>query len=279
MSDLEIPSQEWLDIFERDYLATFIRQGGAATKVIVVEPDLIAELVPKLLAAAERNGLLATHVDQTVQRVNYMDRLFNAVAQQISWDCLASDFMRSALRSTGYVIPDGEPIVDDVAKANSIDVGEVKITVQQLLTKSVIKHYAMAGDFRVAMNQLCRSAVERDDLLAQLAARVVEWLKGDLRSVGALRSAMIFERINRYNARAMFISLGEWVRLAGKSGLLVVVDVSRFASGRSVVGSDGTEIRPPSRVAIMDAYEMMRQSGPAFPTEMPCGTWARISEP
>jgi hypothetical protein len=109
------------------------------------------------------------------------------------------------------------------------------------------------------MNQLCRSAVERDQLLSELAARVTEWLKGDLRTVGALRSAMIFERINRYNSRAMFISLGEWVRLAGRSGLLVVVDVSRFASGRSVAGADGTEIRPPSRAAIMDTYEMMRQ--------------------
>jgi hypothetical protein len=259
MPDLEIPPQEWLDTFERDYLSTFIREGGAATKVIVVQPEVTTELVPKLLTAAERNGLLATRVDQTVQRVYYMDRLFNAVAQQICWDRLASDFMRGALRSTGYAMPDGEPIVDDVAAANSIDVGEVRITVQQLLTKSVIKHYTMARDFRVAMNQLCRSAVERDELLAGLAARVTEWLKGDLRSVGALRSAMIFERINRYNARAMLISLGEWVRLAGRSGLLVVVDVSRFASGRSVAGPDGTDIRPPSKPAIMDTYELMRQ--------------------
>jgi hypothetical protein len=135
----------------------------------------------------------------------------------------------------------------------------VRITVQQLLTSSVIKNYAMARDFRVAMNQICRAAVERDDLLTESAARVVDWLRGNLKSVRTLRSAMIFERINRYNARSMFASLGQWVRRSRSAGLLIVVDVSRFASRRPIAGPDGTEIRPPSQAAVMDTYEMMRQ--------------------
>src|SRR5437762_6476668 len=154
MSDLEIPPQEWLDIFERDYLATFVHEGGASTKVLVVEAGLAADLVSTLIAAAERNGLLATHVDQTVQRVYSMDRLFNAVARQINWQSLARDFMRATLQATGYVIPDGDPIVDAVAAANSVDAGEVAITVQQQLTKLVMQDYTIARDFRVAMNQL-----------------------------------------------------------------------------------------------------------------------------
>jgi hypothetical protein len=188
-----------------------------------------------------------------------MDRLFNEVAKQIDWLRLARDFMRGALGSHGYTMPDGDPVVDEVAAANLIDVGQVRITVQQLLTSSVIKDYAMARDFRIAMNQICRAAVERDDLLTETAARVVDWLRGELRSVRTLRSAMIFERINRYNARSMFASLGQWVRRAGSAGLLIVVDVSRFASRRPITGPDGTEMRRPSLVAVMDTYEMMRQ--------------------
>ena len=259
MTELEIAPHEWLDIFERDYLASFIRDGGAATKVVVVEPELATELVTRVSAAAERSGLLTAHVKQTVPRVYYMDRLFNEVARQIDWMLLASDFMRGALRSHGYAMPGGDPVVDEVAAANSIDVGQVRITVQQLLTGSVIKDYTMARDFRVAMNQICRAAAERDDLLTESAARVVDWLRGDLRSVRTLRSALIFERINRYNARSMFASLGQWVRLTGRSGLLIVVDVSRFASGRPIPGPDGLEMRPPSQAAVMDTYEMMRQ--------------------
>lgn len=259
MTELEIAPQEWLDIFERDYLASFVRDGGAATKVLVVDPELATELVTRLSAAAARNGLLTAHVEQTVPRVYYMDRLFNEVAKQIDWARLATDFMCTALRAQGYAMPEGEPIVDEVAAANTIDVGQVRITVQQVLTSSVIKDYNMARDFRVAMGQLCRSAVEHDDLLAESAARVVDWLRGDLKSVRAVRSAMIYERINRYSARSMVTSLGQWIRSAGRSGLLVVVDVSRFASGKSLPLADGTEARPLSQAAVMDAYEMMRQ--------------------
>ncbi len=259
MNELELAPQAWLDIFERDYLASFVRDGGATTKVLVVEPEVATELSARLSAVAERNGLLTAHVDQTVHRLYYMDRLFNEVARQVEWSRLATDFMRTALRSHGYTMPDGEPVVDEVAATNSIDVGQVRITVQQLLSSSVSNDYTMARDFRVAMNQICRAAVERDDLLTESAARVVEWLRGDLKSIHALRSAMIFERINRYNARSMLASLGRWIRRAGSSGLLIVVDVSRFASGRAVAGPDGAEMRPPSQAAVMDTYEMMRQ--------------------
>jgi hypothetical protein len=259
MPDLEIPAQAWLDTFEHDYLASFIREGGASTKVIIVDPDLGSELAQRLRDAAERHGLVATFVDQAVPRVYYMDRLFNSVARQIDWDCLARDFMRAQLTASGYSVPGDEPLIDRIAETNSIDIGQVRITVQQLLSSRVVKDYDMARDFRLAMNQLCRGVVERDQFLADLALRVIDWLKGDLRTLGALRQAMIFERINRYNARSMFTSLGHWLRLVGKAGLLLVVDVSRFASGRTLPGPEGTEIRPPSRPATMDMYEMMRQ--------------------
>jgi hypothetical protein len=164
MNELEIGPLEWLDIFERDYLASFVREGGAATKVLVVEPEMASELARKLAGVADRDGLLTAYVDQTVHRVYYMDRLFNEVAKQIEWLRLARDFMGAALRSHGYAMPDEDPVVDEVAAANSIDVGQARITVQQLLTSTVIKDYTMARDFRVAMNQICRAAIERDDL-------------------------------------------------------------------------------------------------------------------
>jgi hypothetical protein len=259
MNGLEITPDEWLDVFERDYLSSFIREGGAAIKVLVAEPEVATRLAPNLRAVAERNGLLSVHVDQAVQRVYHMDRLFNAVAKQIDWCRLASDCMRHHLGLHGYTLPEGEPIIDEIAEINSIDLGQVRITVEQVVSNSVIKDYAMARDFRVAMGQMCRASVARDELLSETAQRVQEWLKGDLKGIRALRSAMIFERINRYNARSMLASLGRWVRGAGRTGLLLSVDVSRFASGRTSVGPDGMEMRPPTQAAVMDTYELMRQ--------------------
>jgi hypothetical protein len=259
MDALEIAPGEWLDIFERDYLASFIRHGGAAIKVVVSSPEVATRLVARMRDVAERNGFLSAHVDHAVQRVYYMDRLFNEVARQTNWLQLASDCMRQRLRSHGYTLPEGEPLIDEIAAINAIDAGQVRITVEQLVTNSVIQDYAMARDFRVAMGQMCRSVVERDDMLGDTAQRIVEWLSGELRTVRALRSAMIFERINRYNARSMLASLGHWARNAERAGILVTVDVSRFASGRYTTAPDGTEMRPPTQAAVMDTYEMMRQ--------------------
>jgi hypothetical protein len=216
-------------------------------------------LVSRLRDVAERNGFLTAHIDHAVQRVYHMDRLFNEVARQTNWRQLASNCMRHRLRSRGYTLPEGEPLIEEIAAMNAIDVGLVRVTVEQLVTNSVIKDYAMARDFRLAMAQMCLCAVERDDMLCETAERIEEWLKGDLKTVRTLRSAMIFERINRYNARSMLTSLGCWARNAQRAGLLVTVDVSRFASARSTMGPDGTEMRAPTLAAVMDTYEMMRQ--------------------
>jgi hypothetical protein len=131
--------------------------------------------------------------------------------------------------------------------------------VEQLLTGSVIRDYAMARDFRMAMGQLCRSVVERDDVLRETAQRIEKWLTGDLRTISALRSVRIFERINRYNARSMLASLGRWATSAGRAGLLVTVDITRFPAGGFSAAADGTVVRPPTLAAVMDTYEMMRQ--------------------
>jgi hypothetical protein len=257
MNGLEIAPNHWLESFEHDYLVSYLREGGAAVKVLVTEA--LAELTTGLSEVAQRHGFLTAHVDRAVLRINYMDRLFNEVARQVDWTCLASDCMRLQLGAHGYALPDGDPIIDEVASINGIDVGQVRITVEQVLSKSVVTDYDMASDFRLAMGQLCRSAVERDDMLRETANRIQEWLTGDLKMISALRSARLFERINRYNARAMLASLGKWARTAGRAGLLVTVDVSRFPSRALFVPAQGVEIRPPTLAAVMDTYEMMRQ--------------------
>jgi hypothetical protein len=260
MDELEIPAGQWLEVFEREYLASFVPEGGAVVKVLVAQPEPALEVVAALREVGRRNGLITAHVNQAVQRINHMDRLFNDVAKQTNWRDLASDCMRRQLAASGYRLPEGEPLIDGVASINGIDdVGQVRITVQQVVSNTVIRDYAMARDFRVAMGHMCRAVVERDDLLCDTANRIVDWLKGDLKTISALRSAMIFERINRYNARSMLASLGEWARLAGHAGLLVTVDVSRFAAGRSMAAPDGTEMRAPTLAAVMDTYELMRQ--------------------
>ena len=51
----------------------------------------------------------------------------------------------------------------------------------------------------------------------RMHAAVLDWLRGDLRQISALKSALIFRRVGRHNARHMLFA---WVTL----GSLVVTD-------------------------------------------------------
>ncbi len=87
---------------------------------------------------------------------------------------------------------------------------------------------------------------------------VLGWLRGELRSITVLRSALIYTRIGRHNARAMLVSAAALLLAIGCGGLVVHVDYGRLAEAR----------RPPaearsgfyySKAAVMDAYEVLRQ--------------------
>ena len=86
---------------------------------------------------------------------------------------------------------------------------------------------------------------------------VLGWLRGELRSISALRSALIHTRIGRHNARALLISAAALLLAAGHSGLILHLDCGRLAVTR----------RPPveartgfnySKAAVLDAYEVLR---------------------
>lgn len=259
MTAPDLRESDWLEVLERDYLGSFIREGGAVVKVAVVAPEQVPSVSAQIRTIAERNGFPVAEVGAEVARVYYMDRLFNSVASQIDWRELAQRLMRRALVERGYTLPDGSLELRRVAAANQVEVGQVQVYCEQFLAREVLRDYALARDFRVAMAHLCMAAVEPDDLRLELAERILEWLRGELRTITALRRAQIFERINRYSARALLNSTVWWARRTGNSGLVVCVDVSRLASSKPRPGPEGTMLRPPSRMAVADTYEMMRQ--------------------
>jgi len=61
---------------------------------------------------------------------------------------------------------------------------------------------------------------------------IIEWLRGDLRQMSALKSALIYRRIARHNARQMLFSLPHWLATNGFAGLLVVIDIRRLGVAR-----------------------------------------------
>ena len=114
--------------------------------------------------------------------------------------------------------PGGGVTFQDLAAYNGIDVRLFRRELNRWLTDEIMRDRSMSQDFRIAMASLCRSRLEPDETDMGVAAPVLEWLRGELRAIGALRQTYITAKITRHNGRAMLRSLCRWLRLCGRAG-------------------------------------------------------------
>jgi len=252
---------DWISIVEREYLRDFIPSGGAAVKFAVVRPPLARQEVQAALkAAATKSGFQFAYVDSASTKIHMIDHLFKAVAKQVDWDGFAATFLRQLLEDNGLRLPPaGQRLeIHVVASLNNSDAKELRRDIKGWLNERILRDFAMAQEFRIAMVRLCQAQVEGGESEALDAANIKDWLRGDLKLLSALKSALIYQKIARYNARDMFLSLAHWLKLAGKKGLILALDIARYTEPRKWgVESDGSLYHGPT--VAMDAYEVLRQ--------------------
>jgi hypothetical protein len=143
-----------------------------------------------------------------------------------------------------------------LAELNAAPQELLRNDLRRALEHELFEDYAMSREFRLAMLALCAAQLDPTDNPA-LQAAIKAWLRGELRLVSEVKRALIFQKITRHNARHMLFSLAHWLTLVGKSGLLLVLDVARYAEA----------VRPAERgagnyystSATMDLYEMLRE--------------------
>lgn len=266
---------EYLEFLRKEYLADFIRRGGASVKVAVVGSDQVAERFREgLAAAATAEEYLFAAVDAANDRVHLVDQLFFAVARQVDWSALATSAVRAAYDAAAFPVPDsvvlagttgqtapgpsGGLTVASVAASYDVNPRELYRSVRRQLEQALLGGVGLTREFRLAMLRLCQAELGAGDVDAVERDAVLGWLRGERVPLPALRSALIYGRIGRHNARSLLASLARWLPTVGAAGLVLGLDLSRLAVGR----------RPPveervgvyySKPAVLDAYEVVRQ--------------------
>jgi hypothetical protein len=250
----DLPLAEWLGIIEHEYLAGFIPAGGSAVKFAIACPARIPAIVRGLGEAAMRHGLIPLHLSAATTRVHMLHDLFFAIARQIRWDALVQRQVEDMFTRHGYAWPHpGRKVtMAELAEVHGIAPALLERSRDQWLSEEVWDDAALAQDFRSALMRLCLTRLGPD---ADAAEPVLQWLRGELTSIGALRDVQIFSRINRYNARAMLASLCHWVRGVGAGGLAVTLDLRQILRP-GAVGEGEVRYSP---AAVMDAYEVLRE--------------------
>lgn len=278
-----IDATEYLDFVEREYLASFVGHGGAAVKLLSVTDDAARDRLASGLARLDDRFAYAA-VDAATTRVHLVDQLFAAIARQLDWVGLAAAVVRTALERAAFPAPDAslgaggdDPATVSpgaaadrtsvevtsvdlaaIARHHDVDGAELYRSVRRGLEQIVLRDTELSHEFRVAMLRLCQERLGRGDVSATERETVIGWLRGERLPAADLRRVGLHSKVNRYNARPLLHSLTRWLRIAGRSGLLLHLDLDRLAVAR----------RPPvglrdgyyySKATTLDAYELVRQ--------------------
>ena len=246
---------------DREYLGSYVRDGGAAVKFVVArDAETAGAFSAAVRAGAEAADYVPARVDAAATRVHMMDQVFFDVARQVDWDGLATVAVRRALAATAHPVPEGsdDVSIEAVAAAHGVAAGELSRDVNRQLQLDVHRDYAMIGEFRTAMLRLCQAQLRTGQVTEAEHAAVLEWLTGELRQISVLRSAMIFRRIGRHNARQMLFSLAHWLSVNGAAGLVLELDIRRLAFARRPRAEERSGVYY-TRAALIDAYELLRQ--------------------
>lgn len=256
-----IPAPEYLDFFAREYLDDFVAKGGAAVKFVVAGDDQTQGAFSAQLGTRARDaGYIHCTVDAARTRVHMIDQVFFSVARQVDFDATAAAFLRVALDELRMPVDDGDVLtLARIAERHAYDPGELQRDINRVLQRKVLGDHGMTREFRVAIVRLCQGHL-RGALGEESEAQAIgEWLRGELRHIVRLRSALIFTRIGRHNARAMLLSLSRWLRRTGAAGLSLEFDLRRLAIARRLVPVPEDAPVFYSKAAVLDAYEVLRQ--------------------
>jgi hypothetical protein len=255
---MAVPRDEWLRLIDEEYLRGFISEGGAAVKfAVLAEQDDAPRLAAELRQLAARHRLAHAAIDSAASKLHMIQDVFFAIARQIDWPATAQRFLEALCTDNGYAWPrPGAAVpIAELADANDVDEKLLRREVNQWLTQRIMRDTNMAQEFRIAITRLCQDRLAPAGAGDRVAPPVLDWLRGELGAIGALRSASIYRKITRHNARSMLRSLGHWLRLCGDRGLLLTLDIRRLALALPP-GADGVRYSP---AAVMDAYEVLRQ--------------------
>ncbi len=252
--------ENWLKVVGEEYLRDYIQQGGAAVKFVVPGEDREhAPVCGEIKRVCENHGYVTAVLDSATTKLHMIDKLFSEVARQIDWRELAYQFLTRLFSEHGYSVPQKKTDFGlwQIAQLNDREEKFLRKEVRGWLEKRIYRDYSMTQEFRFAMMRLCLARLEPEEGSPFLTKAIQEWLRGELSLISALKDALIYQKINRHNARHMLFSLSHWLRLNGKSGLALILDIGRYAvPTRSRDTFDGYYYSIP---ATLDVYEVLRQ--------------------
>jgi len=253
-----IAPSDWLRFIDKEYLETFVRDGGSSIKFAVPSDDAVRpELFDGLTRLAQEGGYPVVTISAVDTKIHMADEIFFRTAQQVPWQVISRKFLSKIAAELGYAWPDtGDgSLALRLAEKNQVDPKMLSIDFKKAIANKVLKEGKLSRDFRVAMTHLCLAELSGGQEGETTLQILTDWLTGRNRAVSAVKPYHIFRRIARTNARFFFESMVRWLRAVDYPGLVILLDNQRIMQQRKPE-DPGLFY---SKAAVMDAYEVLRK--------------------
>ena len=248
---------EWLSHVQREYLDTFIKDGGASVKFVVGDDQQRSDLSHRLTRAGEASGHLVLAADAAEHRFHMPQDIFFAVAGQVDWRRATRRFIVKLAEQEGLqtdgVEPGQEDVLGAIASRNGMDESFLFASLNLRFQRDVFFDTNMARDFRVAMSFLCR--LERSPEQPYQGQPILDWLTGANPRISNVKPFLIYNPINRTTARHLLRSALYWFHKVGYAGTVLLLDNGRVTERHKP--KDGS--RHYSRAMVIDHYELLRE--------------------
>lgn len=255
-----IAIDDWIGAIDREYLSTFINDGGSSVKLTVAEERHRTLLGDTLQSYSNRHNYVFCSVDASACRVHMPQDIFFTLAKHVNWRVLARRVIASLLEQKEYEINGVDPdvssnVIEDIARANRLEPEFVMRELRVMLQDRVFRNPDLFRAFRIAMTHIClmeREGSNQEDYRGQ---PLLDWLTGENLRIGPVRGFDINTVINRTSARYLIESALHWIRFAGLSGTVLFLDNSRV----TVVRNPRDGKRYYTKAMAVDHYELLRE--------------------
>ena len=257
--DNAMPLQDWADFIGEEYLASFIKDGGASIKFAVTPEELNNDLVLALAEQAQRQGYEFVEIDAAVARVHMPQDIFFSIARQLDWRLLTRRVIVELANDRHFRTDAVDPSTDDniydaVAQANELDPAAVLQELRPSIQSRIFQNRRMARDFRTAMSHLC--LMEANSGGGEYGGQpLIDWLTGANNRISNVRHFSVHTPINRTTARHFVESVLYWIRQGGYAGAVILLDNTRVTLSRRP--QDGS--RYYTKAMVIDHYELLRE--------------------
>lgn len=257
------PVADLAEFWASEYLGWYVRQGGSKVKLVTsIDREKTASLLSRFHDLALSQGYASYMVDaRNIGRLK-LAMVYRAFLEAVDLDSLIDSYCSRIVERMGYDPVETDPrrsFVDWAVEDKARDRNLVSREVNERLEMDLFRNPAVNRTFATAIMELCavrlgsRNLPEEPERVNMKDA-LFAWIKGGEVLLRDLRRYHVYTRIDRYNARVMLRSLTQVARMAGKVGLILIIDgldtlLDRRETGRPVY----------TRAARDEFYESLRQ--------------------